>query len=75
MSVLDLSKASMSHIRHYRVVPWATGPLTLLESIAKVPDRQVTKSWPTFYLLLLRPEVIRAIVPIQAFSNPGDQIR
>ena len=25
-----------SDIRHYRVLPWATGPLTLLESIAKV---------------------------------------
>ena len=36
MSVLDRSTASMSHIRHYRVVPWATGPLTLLESISKV---------------------------------------
>ena len=24
--------------------PWATGPLTLLESIAKVPDRQVAKT-------------------------------
>ena len=24
--------------------PWATGPLTLLESIAKVPDREVTKT-------------------------------
>ena len=35
--------ASMSHIRHYRVLPWATGPLTLLESIAKVPDQQVAK--------------------------------
>ena len=36
MSVLDRSTASMSHIRHYRVVSWATEPLTLLESIAKV---------------------------------------
>ena len=33
----------MSHIRHYRVLPWVTGTLTLPESIAKVPDRQVTK--------------------------------
>ena len=36
MSALDRSMASMSHIRHYRVVPWETGPLALLESIAKV---------------------------------------
>ena len=36
MSALDRSTASTSHIRHYRVVPWETGPLTLLESIAKV---------------------------------------
>ena len=35
-SALDRSTASMSHTRHYRVVPWATGQLTLLESIAKV---------------------------------------
>ena len=34
----------MSHIRHYRALPWATGPLTLLESTAKVPDRQVAKT-------------------------------
>ena len=34
----------MSYIRHYRVLPWATGPLTLLESIAKVPDQQVGKT-------------------------------
>ena len=26
------------------VFPWETGPLTLLESITKVPDRQVTKT-------------------------------
>ena len=36
ISALDRSMTSMSHIRHYRVVLWATGPLTLLESIAKV---------------------------------------
>ena len=36
ISALDWSTASMSPIRHYRVVPWATEPLTLLESIAKV---------------------------------------
>ena len=34
----------MSHIRHYRVLPWATGPLTSLESIGKVPDRQIAKT-------------------------------
>ena len=26
------------------MIPWATGPLTSLESIAKVPDQQVTKT-------------------------------
>ena len=44
----------MSHIRHYRVLPWAMGTLPTLESIAKVPDRQVTKrgksSILTFFL-------------------------
>ena len=44
MSAIDKSKASMSHIRHYQMLPWATGPLTSLESIAKVPDRQVKMS-------------------------------
>ena len=34
----------MSLIRHYWVLPWATGLLTLLESITKVPDRQVAKT-------------------------------
>ena len=28
---------------HYRVLSWATGPLTLLESVAKLSDWQVTK--------------------------------
>ena len=32
MSALDRSTASISHIRHYQVIPLATGPLTLLES-------------------------------------------
>ena len=47
-----------SLIRHYRVLPWATGPLTLLESIAKVPDRQVAQTgkssifWLSFFILL-----------------------
>ena len=36
MSASDRSTASMSHVRHYRMAPWATGPLTLLESIAKI---------------------------------------
>ena len=36
MCVLDQSTASMSHIRHYSVLPWVTGPLTLLESINQV---------------------------------------
>jgi len=44
MSALDYSKASMSHIRHYQVLPWTTGPLTSPESIAEVPDWQVGKT-------------------------------
>ena len=43
MSALDHSAASMSPIRHYRVLPSATGPLTSLESIAKIPDQKVAK--------------------------------
>ena len=34
----------MRYIRNYQVLPQATGPLTLLESITEVPDRQVTKT-------------------------------
>jgi len=34
----------MSYVRHYRVLPWETGPLTSQESIAKVPDWQVAKT-------------------------------
>ena len=30
----------MSHISHYRVLPWTMGPLTSLESTVKVPDRK-----------------------------------
>ena len=44
MSALDLSRASMSHISHYRLLLWAMGLLTLLEIIAKVPDRQVAET-------------------------------
>ena len=33
----------MSLISHYRVLPWALGLLTSLESIAEVPDQQVAK--------------------------------
>jgi len=33
------------------VLPWATGPLTLLESIAKVPDRQSRQNRQIVYLL------------------------
>ena len=43
MSVLDQSKTSTRHIQFYQVLPWATGPLTSLETIAKVPFRQVAK--------------------------------
>ena len=42
----------MSHIRHYRVLPWATEPLTLLETIAKVPEeRQSRQNGQIVYLL------------------------
>ena len=53
MSVLDKSTASMSHIRHYQVLLWATGPLNLLESIAKVPDWQIAKTGKSSIFWLL----------------------
>ena len=34
----------MSHISYSRVLSWTTEPLTSLESITEVPDRQVTKT-------------------------------
>ena len=34
------------------MLPWAAGPLTLLEGIAKVPDRQVTKTGKSSIFLL-----------------------
>jgi len=43
MSVLDQSKASMSHIRHYQAFLWATGLLTLLQSITEGQDPQAPK--------------------------------
>ena len=42
---------------HYRVLPWAMGPIDVLESIAEVPERQVAKTgkssifWFTFFFL------------------------
>ena len=41
----------MSTIRHYQVVPGAMGPLSLLENIAEVSDRQVAKTCKSSYLL------------------------
>ena len=41
----------MSHIRHYRVLPWPTRPLTSLESIAKASDQQVAKTGQIVYFL------------------------
>ena len=34
----------MSHITHYRVLPWTKGLLTSPESIAEVPDWQAIKT-------------------------------
>ena len=62
----------MSHIRHYRVLPWATGPLTLLESTAKVPDRQVAKTgkssifWLSFFFFFLLSVTVRQASMITA---------
>ena len=44
----------MSHVMHYWVLPWATGLLTLLESVTEAPDRQAAKTGKLliFWLLL-----------------------
>jgi len=45
MFALDLSKASMSHTWHYRVLPWMSNwTVNLLVSIAEVLDRKVAKT-------------------------------
>ena len=67
----------MSDIRHYWVLPWATGLSTLLESIAKVPDRQVAKTskssifWLLSFLILKPPSTItaKAITMVQTRKN------
>ena len=63
----------MSYIRHYQVLPWATGPLILLESIAKVPDwlsaKRANRPSPDF---LLRPDstiTAEAIITVQTRKN------
>ena len=43
MPVLDQSRASMSHIRHYRVLSWPARPLTSLESIVKYQTSKLLK--------------------------------
>ena len=40
---VKLAKTSMSHITHYWVLSWATEPLSSLEHVADISDRQVTK--------------------------------
>ena len=75
MSALDQSTALMSYIRHYRVLPWVTEPLTLLESIAKVADQQVAKTgkssifWLLSFLHHDRMITAEAIVTIQTQKN------
>ena len=63
----------MSHIRHYRVLPWATGPLTLLESITEVPDWQIVKTSKSSILLtsfFLRHD---SMITAEAITNTNKQ--
>jgi len=67
----------MSDTWHYRVLPWATRPLPLLESIAKVPDRQVAKMGkPSIFWLLISSSLNHAstimakgITTVQTWKN------
>ena len=43
----------------YQALPWATGTLTLLESIAEVPDRQVAKTGRVVYLLTSSSSILQ----------------
>ena len=75
-SALDWSNGSISHIRHYRVLPWATGTLPSLESIAEVPDWQVAKTgkssifWlSSSFLSHASTITVEAITTIQTLKN------
>ena len=62
----------MSDIRHYRVLPWATGPLTLLESIAKVSNRQSRQNVQIYLLTSLHHDstiTAKTITTVQTRKN------
>ena len=54
MSALDYSKASMSHIRHYRALLWTTGPLNRRASLkyqtGKLVNGQIVYLLTSFFL-------------------------
>ena len=56
----------------YRMLPLATGPLLLLESITEVPDRQVTKTSKSsiFWLSFLHHDSTTTVITtIQTWKN------
>ena len=69
MSALDRSTASMSHIGHYQVFPWETGPLTLLESITEVQT-----AGPSITFSIWEGNVIREnMAALQLFTLGGSR--
>ena len=75
---MSASTASMSHISNYQVLLWSTGPLTWLENIPKVPNRQVVKTGQSsifLYFLLLSTfnqdsmKMAEAITMIETWKN------
>ena len=70
MFALDLSKASMSHIRHYWLLPLAMGLLSLLESIGAVQDRQFAKTGKSLFLSFFFLQLqISITVPCRSEQN------
>lgn len=61
LCILDVAAIFfMNPITHYRVLPWATGQLTLLKSTTKVPEWQVAKTSKFFisdFLLFLSTRI------------------
>ena len=62
----------MSHVRHYWVLLWATGPLTSLESIAEAPDRQAAKMGKLSIFWLLLPSIT---IPWQYTHVPWQRVK
>ena len=64
----------MSHIRHYWVLAWVTGPLTLPESIADVPVQRVAKTGKSSNFWLLSSSFFHSVTVSQASTMTAEAI-